>query len=317
VLRFSIPDTTAPTITGPSSATGATSSISIAENSTAVHTFTANETVTWSKSGTDGAFFTISAGGALTITTRNFESPADADLNNTYIVIITATDSASNVTNQTLTVTITNVNEAPTISTNSSASTHAVSQAENISAVITYSATDVDSGTSLTWSISGTDAVDFAIDSVTGVLAFATNPDFEAPLDSDTNSAYVVTITVSDGALTDTQTLTVTITNANETSTVGAPTFSAATVKGVTLAISITSNVSGRARFFVNGKRIPTCLARLTTGTYPNFTATCSWKPPVTGRHDVSATFTPTDNSFSATNSPVTTIQVVKRGTVR
>jgi hypothetical protein len=31
----------------------------------------------------------------------------------------------------------------------------------------------------------------------------------------------------------------------------------------------------------------------------------------------VSASFTPTDNTFSSTNSPVTTIQVTKRGTTR
>ena len=317
VLRFAIPDTTAPTITGPSSATGATSSISIAESSTAVHTFTANETVSWSRSGTDSSFFTISSGGVLTIATRNFESPADADLNNTYIVIITATDSANNVTNQTLTVSITNVNETPSITNSSSDPTATLTQAENITSVTTYAATDPDAGAVLRFSISGTDAADFAIDSVTGVLSFAITPDFESPLDSDTNSAYIVVVTVSDGALTDTQTLTVNVTNANETSTVGAPTFSAATVKGVTLTISISSNVAGRARFFVNGKRIPTCLARSTTGSYPNFTVTCSWKPPVIGRHSVSASFTPTDNTFSSTNSPVTTIQVTKRGTTR
>lgn len=317
LLRFVTPDTTAPTITGPSSATGLTSTISIAENSTAVHTFTANETVTWSKSGTDGTFFTISAGGVLSITTRNFESAADSDSNNTYIVVITATDSASNVTNQTLTVSITNVNEAPSISTNASAATYALSQAENLSSVITYSATDVDAGTSLTWSISGTDAADFTINSSTGVLEFATAPDFEAPADSNTNNTYIVIITVSDGTLTDTQTLTVTITNANEASTVGAPAFSAATMKGVSVTISITSNVAGKARFLVNGKRIPACLSKSTTGSYPNFTATCSWKPSVTGRQNVSATFTPTDNTFSATNSPSALAWVDKRVTAR
>jgi hypothetical protein len=310
-------DSTAPTITGPSSATGATSSISIQENATAVHTFTANETVSWSKSGTDNSFFSISSGGDVTITARNFESAADSDLNNTYVVIITATDLAGYTKSQTLTVTITNVNEAPSITNSSSNLTATLTQAENIRSVTTYTATDPDAGAVLRFTISGTDAADFSIDSVTGVLAFAFTPDFEAPLDSDSNSAYVVIITVSDGTLTDTQTLTVTITNANETSTVGAPTFSAATVKGVTLTISITSNVVGRARFFVNGKRIPACLSRSTSGTYPNFTVTCSWKPPVIGRHNVSASFTPTDNTFSASNSPVTTIQVLKRGGTR
>lgn len=310
-------DSTAPTITGPSSATGSTSSISIQENSTAVHTFTANETVSWSKSGTDNSFFSITSGGVLTVTSRNFESPGDSDLNNTYIVTITATDLAGYTRSQTLTVTITNVNEAPSITNFSSNPTATLTQAENITSVTTFAATDPDVGAVLRFSITGTDAADFAIDSVTGVLAFAITPDFEAPLDSDSNSAYIVTITVSDGTLTDSQTLTVNVTNANESSTVGAPTFSAATIKGVTLTISITTNVAGRARFFLNGKRIPACLARSTTGTYPNFTVTCSWKPPVTGRHSVSASFTPTDNTFISSTSPVTTIQVTKRATNR
>jgi hypothetical protein len=310
-------DSTAPTITGPSSATGTTSSISIQENATAVHTFTANETVSWSKSGTDNSFFSITGGGVLTITARNFESPADSDLNNTYVVAITATDLASYTRTQTLTVTITNVNEAPSITNSSSNPTASLSQAENITSVTTYAATDPDAGAVLRFSISGTDAADFSIDSVTGVLAFAVNPDFEAPLDSDTNSAYIVAITVSDGSLTDIQTLTVTISNVNESSTIGAPTFSASTVKGVTVTISITSNVAGRARFFVNGKKIPACLSRATTGSYPNFTVTCTWKPPVTGRQNVSASFTPSDNTFSATNSPTTVTWVSKRSTRR
>jgi VCBS repeat-containing protein len=310
-------DTTAPTITGPSSATGATSSISIPETATAVHTFTANESVTWSKSGTDGSFFTISSGGALTITARNFESPADSGGDNTYVVVITATDGAANATSQTLTVTITNVNEAPTITINSSNETHTITQAENISSVVTYTATDVDTATTLSWSLSGTDAADFSINSSSGVLAFASNPDFEAPADSDTNNVYTVVITVSDGSLTDTQTLTVTITNANESASINAPTVSGTINKGIATTITVTINVAGKVRFFVGGKRISTCKDRTTSGTYPNNSATCSWRPAVTGRQILTATLTPTDNTFSASTSAPTTVQVVRRGTTR
>jgi VCBS repeat-containing protein len=310
-------DTTAPTITGPSSATGATSSISIPETATAVHTFTANESVTWSKSGTDQSFFTISSGGALTITARNFESPADSDSNNTYVVVITATDGAANATNQTLTVTVTNVNEAPTITINSSASTHTFTQAENISTVATYTATDVDAGATLSFSLSGTDAADFSIDSSSGALTFSSNPDFEAPADSDTNNSYIIIITVSDGALTDTQTVTITITNANESASINAPTVSGTINKGIATTITVTINVAGKVRFFVGGKRISTCKDRTTSGTYPNNSATCSWRPAVTGRQILTATLTPTDNTFSASTSAATTVQVVRRGTVR
>ncbi len=314
---FEAADTTAPTITGPSSATGATSSISIPETATAVHTFTANETVTWSKSGTDGSFFTISSGGALTITARNFESPADSDSNNTYVVVITATDTASNATNQTLTVTITNVNEAPTITINSSASNHTITQAENISTVATYTATDVDAATTLSWSLSGTDAADFAINSSSGALAFSSNPDFEAPADSDTNNSYIIIVTVSDGSLTDTQTVTITITNANESASINAPTVSGVVFKGVVETITVTINVAGKVRFFVGGKRISTCKDRTTSGTYPNNSATCLWRPPVTGRQILTATLTPTDTTFSASTSAPTTVQVVRRTNTR
>jgi len=306
-------DTTAPTITGPSSATGATSSISIAENSTAVHTFTANESVTWSRSGTDSSFFSISSGGVLTITARNFEAPADSDGNNTYIVTITATDTAGNTKSQTLTVTITNVNEAPEITFPSANATHSITQAENISSVTTYTATDVDAATTLSWSLSGTDAAAFTINSSTGVLTFAANPDFEAPVDSDSNNIYILIVTVSDGSLSDTQTLTVTITNANESGSVSAPTSSGALNKGVATTISVTVNTAGKVRFFVGGKRISSCLARTTTGSYPTFTATCSWRPAVTGRQVITARLTPTDNTFSAATSGRTEVWVLKR----
>jgi hypothetical protein len=318
VLRFAIPDATAPTITGPSSATGATSSISISENTTSVHTFTANESVTWSKSGTDGSFFAInSSSGVLTITARDFESPADNGNNNTYVVVITATDGASNATNQTLTVTITNVNEAPAITINSSNATHAITQAENSSTVVTYTATDVDAGASLSFLLSGADAADFAINSSSGVLTFVSSPDFEAPADSDTNNTYVVVITVSDGALSDTQTLTVTITNANESASINAPTVSGSVNKGVATTITVSLNTDGKVRFFVGGKRISNCLARSTTGSYPNFSASCSWKPPVTGKQNLTARVTPTDGSFAASTSTITAVNVVRRSTSR
>jgi hypothetical protein len=212
-----------------------------------------------------------------------------------------------------LTVTITNVNEAPVITINSSNATHAITQAENSATVVTYTATDVDAGTSLAFSVSGTDAADFAINSSSGVLTFASAPDYEAPADSDVNNTYVVVITVSDGALSDTQTLTVTITNANESASINAPTVSGTINKGVSTTISVTLNTAGKVRFFVGGKRISNCLARLTTGSYPNFTATCAWKPPVTGKQGLTARIAPTDGSFSAATSASTLVQVIRR----
>lgn len=316
IVRYT-PDVTAPTMTGPSSATGSTSTISISENATAVHTFTANESVTWSKSGIDATFFTISSGGVLTISSRDYEIPTDSDVNNTYIVTISAIDPSLNVTTQTLTLTVTNVNEVPVISTYSSVATYAITQAENLAAVASYSGSDVDAGTTLTWSISGTDAGDFSIDSTSGVLTFASGPDFENRLDSDANNIYQVVVTLSDGSLTDTQTLTITISNENESAQLSAPSVSGEVNKGVTKTVTVTVNVAGKVRFFIGGKRISGCLARSTSGSYPNFTATCSWKPAVSGRQFLTATVTPTDNTFSGSTSARGEIFVLKRSGAR
>lgn len=120
-----IRDTTPALITGPSGSAGAgTSSKSIPENSTAVATITANETATWTISGTDVSFFSInSSTGELTITSRNYESAADSDSNNSYIVVVTATDAAGNASSQTITISITDVDEiAPLLSSTSASS---------------------------------------------------------------------------------------------------------------------------------------------------------------------------------------------------
>ncbi|CAB4595968.1 unannotated protein [freshwater metagenome] len=319
IIKYQVPDVTAPSFTN-------STTFSLSENSvvaTNAATITLNESATVTiNSGNDSALFSVVTSDSTTarirfLTSPNFESPTDVGANNTYDISVRATDTAGNFANQSIAITITNVNEAPSITNSSSSATASLSQAENITSVATYAAIDPDAGAILRFTISGTDAAVFSIDSVTGVIAFAINPDFEAPLDSDVNNTYIVIITVSDGALTDTQTVTVTITNANELPTIGAPTFSGSTIKGVSVTISITSNVAGKARFFVNGKRIPTCLSRSTSGSYPNFTVTCSWKPPVTGRQSVNATFTPTDGSFSVAISPMSAIQVLKRGTTR
>lgn len=99
------PDVTAPTITSPATA-------SVIETDAFSQTLTANETVTWTKTGgADAALFSLS-GSTLSLPSQLYLSPADADANNTYIVQITATDTAGNATDQTVTVTVT---QAPLI----------------------------------------------------------------------------------------------------------------------------------------------------------------------------------------------------------
>lgn len=95
-------------ITGPNNEAGLTSSISINENTLAIHTFSANSTVTWSLgSANDEALFSIDSSGNLVfINAPDFENPLSTLNSNTYVVEIIATDAANNSTTQTLTITI-------------------------------------------------------------------------------------------------------------------------------------------------------------------------------------------------------------------
>ena len=104
-------------------------------------------------------------------------------------------------------------NTAPVIATYGTA--HSLNFAENSTTpVLDLEATDSDlPAQNLTWSLSGTDAPLFSINS-SGVLTFNAAPDFE------TKSSYAVTVTVTDNATptaaTDSVALTITITNVNE-----------------------------------------------------------------------------------------------------
>ncbi len=203
---------------------GATVSRSIAENAAAVTTVQAFDpdaatTLTYAISGgADAAQFQINAAtGALAfIAPADFEAPGDAGANNVYDVIVSASDGTLTGT-QTLAVTVTNVAEAPVISSDGGGATASRAVAENTAAVTAVRATDPDAGARLTYSITGgADSGWFQIDPATGALSFFTALDFEFPADVGANNVYDVIVSVSDGTLTDTQALAVTLTNANE-----------------------------------------------------------------------------------------------------
>lgn len=189
--------------------------VSIAENATLSHALTANESVTWSiVGGADQARFELSGSTLrwLSNGTKNFEVPDDADTNNTYIVTVRATDVVFNTTDQTITATVTDVDEvAPTITSSDTANV-----AEN--ATLSHSLT---ANEAVTWSlVGGADQARFELSGST--LRWLSNgvKDFEAPDDSDVNNTYVVTVRATDTALNTTdQTITVTVTDVDESLT--------------------------------------------------------------------------------------------------
>ena len=145
----------------------------------------------------------------------DFESPADADGDNAYELTISVSDDSTDPITQAITIVVTDVNEAPTITSTETGFT--VSE-NTTSSIHTVTATDPEN-TTLNYSLSGTDADDFNI-STSGALSFASAPDFEAPTDADTDNVYSVTLEVSDGTNTDTQDLTIMVTGVDEAPTI-------------------------------------------------------------------------------------------------
>jgi len=104
-------------------------------------------------------------------------------------------------------------NRAPSITSNGAAATATINVDENQTAVTTVTATDLDVGQTITYSISGTDANSFDINSSTGVLTFDTAPNYE------TKNTYSVVVTAIDdggGNLSDSQTLTINVDDVND-----------------------------------------------------------------------------------------------------
>ena len=226
--------------------TTTTTAVSVEENQTSVLVYDATDpddenneahdsanTLTWSvESADDGAFFEIgSTSGVLTFKNApNFEDKQDAGADNIYNVTVTVTDNgidgargSSNhlSVSKSLAVTVTDVNETPTLTTAPATATFD----ENATGVIaTYIATDPDATTgTMSWDLQGNDAGDFNITSTvngTAELTFKNAPDYERPDDTGTNNVYDVTVRVRDNGsprLEDTQSVAITVNDLNET----------------------------------------------------------------------------------------------------
>jgi Ca2+-binding RTX toxin-like protein len=212
---------TAPTIT--SNGGGATATISLAENIAAVTTVTSTDpdagaTKTFSIfGGIDASLFSInSTTGVLTfLSAPDFETPIGGD--NSYEVIVRVTDNTAATDDQTITVNITNANEAPVITSNGGGASATIQVNENTTAVTTVTSTDPDAGATMTYSLNGgADASLFNINATTGVLTFLAAKNFEAPGDAGADNTYDVVVRVSDGTITDDQTLQIVLNNVNE-----------------------------------------------------------------------------------------------------
>ncbi|MDF3128288.1 Ig-like domain-containing protein [Kiritimatiellaeota bacterium B1221] len=175
--------------------------------------------LTWSLAG--GTPFAInSSTGAVRV-----NAALDRETTPSYTLSISVDDEDGGSTADdtvSVVVTITDINDtAPVITSNGGGASDAINVNEGTSAVTTVSATDADTTGSVSYEIvSVGDHNDFSIHSTSGVLTFASTPDYENPTDADLNNIYVVTVRATDGTQSDDQELTVTVINMNDTPTV-------------------------------------------------------------------------------------------------
>jgi Ca2+-binding RTX toxin-like protein len=189
---------------------------SVAENTTTVVNLTATDAdtvggpITFSiTGGATGVLFQIAADGH----TLQFTSPKDFETDpHSYKVQVIAYDGL-NATAQNLTVTLTDVNESPVLTSGLTASEAENTPTSNI--VYTAHATDDGDNNTLIYSLTGPDSGLFAINAQTGAVTFKTSPDFEAPVDANHDNQYQITFHANDGKYDVTRDVVITVTDAS------------------------------------------------------------------------------------------------------
>ena len=201
------------------------------------------DTLTYSISGTDASVFNIdSASGDIT-----FKASPNYEAKNSYSLTLTASDGSGATANQALTVTVTDANDSPVFS--SATATDSVAEnAATSTQIFDAAPTDEDSGDTLTYTVSGTDADLVNINSSTGVVTLKSSANFE------TKTSYSFNVLASDGTSSATQAVTVSVTNVNEPPTVTSST--AGTVKTYAVTVGAATTGSGN-RYFVDGIEAP------------------------------------------------------------
>ena len=254
---------------------------SAAENQTAIGTVTAtdvdtdNSSISFTVSGSE---LSITSAGVLT-----FASAPDYETKTSYTATVTATD-GTNLTTQSITVNVTNLNDNSPAFTSS----ETFSATENQTSIGTVTATDGDASDSVTFTVSGSE---LSITSA-GVLTFASAPDYE------TKTSYTATVTATDGTNLTTQSITVNVTDVDDVAPAfsSSATFSAAenqTAIGTVTATDVDTDNSSIS-FTVSGSELSiTSAGVLTFASAPDYETKTSY----------TATLTATDGTNSTTQS--------------
>ena len=196
-----------------------------------------DRSLTYRLMGSDGAKFELSNSQVLSFEAKpDYEKPTDRNKDNVYEVTVRASDGTMHA-DRMVEVTVTPVNDAPEIMGKDS-----VNYAENgKDPVDTFTATDPEGVTPITWSLATTaqvgdaadlvetdnaDAEHFMIDDKDGMLKFDIeaaeegsspgSPDFENAQDEGEDNTYNVVVAASDGTQTGLHKVTVKVTKVTE-----------------------------------------------------------------------------------------------------
>ena len=177
------------------------------------------DNLTYTLEGTNAASFDINWATGQILTKGELDYDVVAD--RTYTVVVRATDpsevpvdtgNTDGSDTVTVMIMVTNVNEAPDVTGDDPGMFE--ENTENLS-VGTYTATDPEGDTLITWSLGGADMSKFSI-SDTDELDFKDSPDYEMPTDANKDNVYEVTVQASDGKLTGMKKVKVKVTNVDE-----------------------------------------------------------------------------------------------------
>ncbi|SFV86893.1 Fibronectin type III domain protein [hydrothermal vent metagenome] len=253
--------------------------ISVAENQTVAITLKAksdndSNAVQYTISGGDSESFTVNTNTGVVV----FRTAPDFENKPSYTFTAKAENGLKIIT-QTVTINITNVNEAPTIT-----STAPTTATEDTSYAYTPTATDVDSNT-LTWSLSNK-PTNMTFSPTTGEINWT-------PLEGITTSGEI-TLTVTDGHLTENQQFTITVTGVNDAPTITSTAPTAATEDTLYTYTPTATDVDNNT--------LTWSLSNKPTGmTFNTTTGKINWTPSegITTSNEI--TLTVTDNHLTAT----------------
>lgn len=168
-------------------------------------------TYSFAPSGNVDGKFSISGNQLLVAAGLNYEAATS------HAITVRVTDSAGATYDESFTISVLNVNEAPSAPVDSSAATNTVAENSATGTVvgITASATDLDAGASVVYSLSNDAGGRFAIDANTGVVTVANG----SLLNYESANSHSVTVVASDGSLSASSTMSIGVTDAGEAPT--------------------------------------------------------------------------------------------------